>query len=116
MTECHTRQELFSNAWNGLKRQKWKRSMRCRDLCGYRGLNGRRCAIGFNISDDNYDSSIEGYAADVNDVRDAARISKSDAVFASDMQKVHDQNRAGMEEAMRVFADENNLTIPGEPK
>lgn len=56
-----TDQELFTNAWLGLKAQDWQKSENmARGKCMYRGPEGRKCAIGHNILDEEYHPDMDG--------------------------------------------------------
>lgn len=112
-----TRQELFDNAWLQFERQGWKRSVnRETETCMYRGPDDCRCGIGASIPDEKYGTWLERqYASDPN-VMEAAGIAPGDQVFADKLQECHDDSDDGdpLQENMREFAKEHNLTIPGE--
>ena len=110
-----TRQEIFDKAWTGLKGQGFVQSLECGG-CMYRGDNGLRCAIGHIIPDSRYDEGLEGLWAGHPKVRRAASIHIRSGTFASILQDCHDHypTPANMERALRDFARDHNLTIPGE--
>lgn len=112
-----TRQEIFDIAWTGLKSQGFERSLSdVASGCAYRGEDGLRCAIGWCIPDKKYNRRLEGRGADDPDVLEAAGIDERDSDFADDLQVCHDfeDTPSGVEEALRNFAREHDLTIPGE--
>jgi hypothetical protein len=53
-------QEAFDIVVRGLAAQGWERSADEHGDCAYRGLGGRKCAIGHLIPDDLYDGALEG--------------------------------------------------------
>src|ERR1700690_1533902 len=55
-----TNEEVFRVVYTGLRKQGFERSLDSRgDYCMYRGLNGKKCAVGMLIPDDRYDSRFE---------------------------------------------------------
>ncbi len=58
------KQEIFNQVYLGLKSQGFKKSTAFADesvgTCRYRGYNGRKCAIGHLISDEEYSIELEG--------------------------------------------------------
>jgi hypothetical protein len=58
------KQEIFNQVYLGLKSQGFKRSTAFADehvgTCRYRGYDGRKCAIGHLISDEEYSIDLEG--------------------------------------------------------
>lgn len=121
-----TKQQLFDNAWRGIKAQEFKRCAIARnrsdDLCQYRGTGdslGLRCAIGHNIPDTKYSPALEGMMAHTPAVRRAAGFAKADDEFAIQLQSAHDSGRRvssrtpqGMQTSLRNLAADNGLTIP----
>lgn len=113
------RQEIFNQAWLGLKAQGFERSMMERPpsgwQCAYRGADGRKCAIGHCIPDEAYDPKMEGHMAFDDIVRDTLG-GFTDSLFLYTLQGRHDTGitPAEMESGLRRFALERGLTIPGE--
>lgn len=121
-----TRQEIFNVAYRGLASQGFRRSTN--DMgCAYRGDGGRRCAIGWCISDAEYNRDFEGTSPAFGDpknkdffyhrradIRKAARISDSDATFARELQARHDEGTspASLQSMLESFAKLHDLTIP----
>lgn len=115
------RQRLFDNAWNGLKSQGFERSVNDMETCVYRGVGGRKCALGWSISDDKYTPDM-----DSRDVENAS--ARTDAVlaacgvstdfdmctFTAKLQRCHDNAyfHDEMKYRLRNFADRNGLVVP----
>lgn len=131
MTKKLTKQQLFNNAWNGLKSQGWQKSIAIKPYssaiiegaCRYRGPENRRCAIGWSIPDDKYELGMEGSTPSSRYIQKAANIPVKLADWAVVLQRVHDSidmNQqpetiaALMEKGMRKFAKDFDLTIPEE--
>lgn len=133
-----TRQELFTNAYLGFASQGWRRSVEETSYgCVYRGPDGSRCAIGWNIDDADYDPAMEncsvycptqeGWTADAiiksKAIALVAGVQEADWAFAADLQKIHDQCGADhpafeeryLKTAMEEFAIAHNLAIPDLP-
>lgn len=109
-----TNQELFDLAYRGLKAQGFERSY---DRgCLYRDPNGRKCAIGHCIADEDYSRDYEHNNV-INlprKVRKAAGITKKNEAFASKLQNCHDEAATpyDMQSMLNELAREYNLTIP----
>lgn len=54
-----THQETFDMVVQGLASQSWERSDRGSIPCYYRGLEGRKCAVGWLIPDEAYTDDME---------------------------------------------------------
>lgn len=109
-------QELFNIMWTGLENQGWKRSMiKDTKICAYRGGNGRKCAIGHCIDDDNA-YCWEGVSINTINRRADLNIEPERLTFLMDCQRSHDGAilDGEMEEIFRNIAKKYNLTIPGE--
>ncbi|AKF12681.1 hypothetical protein PHIM7_135 [Sinorhizobium phage phiM7] len=115
-----TRQEIFNTVWNGLKSQGWNVSMSsdAETVCAYRGADGRKCAAGWLIPDDEYDPSMEGMM-----VFETAyfedNFSPYVLEFIANLQDIHDQFHLNpesavtkLEPALRAFALEKGLKVP----
>lgn len=117
-----SRQEIFTKAYLGLKSQGFQRSVkRNSNRCLYRANENMKCAIGWCISDENYDqefdikSEMDSSSIDTNpDILEAACIDSINLQFATELQIVHDVNRTPyeMEIGLERFADEYGLEIP----
>jgi len=116
-TKNRTRQEIFDLAYIGLAKQGFKRSYQKETstdgpFCLYRAPDGKKCAIGFCIPDEEYRPNLEGGDAWL--AYKAAGISGRDFNFAERLQGVHDHSKfpSEMEQDLRMFANEYGLTIP----
>lgn len=108
-----TRQEVFDRAYIGLASQGFERSYEGVS-CLYRGPHGRRCAIGWNISDERYGTDLEGLCADDEPVLRAAGINRRSAGFAALLQASHDRadSPSHMRDLLEDVAERYHLTIP----
>lgn len=61
MTEQEQMQEYFNIMVRGLRSQGWLRSKRMFWFSAYRGINMRKCAIGWLIPDQEYNPDMEGH-------------------------------------------------------
>lgn len=110
MTTFRTRQELFDNAVRGIFGQG---RIAFDGMCLYRQSRRAdspvRCAVGWNIPDEEYRSDMEdGYSAGNGYIADAAGIKKEDREFAEHLQRSHDllevtQRELGDRPAMYAF-------------
>lgn len=116
MTEYLTRQEMFDISYRGLASQGWENSINSSGSCSYRGINGLKCAIGWLIPDDKYKSHMDRGKTSIGrkpSVMKAARISKDDLYFATQLQMIHDgYGGIKLKKSMDEFAEVHNLTIP----
>jgi hypothetical protein len=67
-------QKMFNIIVLGLSKQ-GRKSMDVNELCMYRGIKGRKCGIGFIITDENYNKNLENKGADSPKVMKAAHSS-----------------------------------------
>lgn len=113
------RQEIFDAAYKGLASQGFVRSLA--DVgCAYRGAEGRRCAIGFLITDEKYSPGLEGLTPSDVAVRRAANINDDDCEFAEELQEAHggpdgdaeEDTPEEMKARLHAFAGRHHLTIP----
>ena len=66
-------------------------SMRAgRDMCGYRGSGGMKCAAGILIPDDRSRDGLEGFSADEGEVAKILEELGHDTQLVRDLQEVHD--------------------------
>ncbi|AGR47830.1 hypothetical protein SmphiM12_198 [Sinorhizobium phage phiM12] len=117
-----TRQEIFNTVWKGLESQGWNVSMTAESnhhtTCAYRGANGRKCAAGWLIPDDEYEPSMEGMMVLETDYF-GNKFSPTTLEFIADLQDIHDQFHLNpessvllLEPALRAFAHKKRLKIP----
>lgn len=124
-------QEMFEKAYAGMERQNFARSL-TDHTCAYRAADGKRCAVGHLIDDEDYRPGIEGrpigdilvastYGADpVCDrsscwCRSASR-SLTKAEFLGDLQRAHDfaRDESCVRERMMAVARRYALDVPDE--
>lgn len=115
------KQEFFDNAVRGLWSQGWKRSVDEKGFCRYRGPDGCRCALGWNIPDERYTEDIEGLGAETPELLAALGLCSTDSEtinWLGDLQFFHDDYRASnpavMRANLREFASNNHLIAPQE--
>lgn len=83
-----TNQEAFDTMVKHLHKQNWVRSV-LYSGCAYRGNQGRKCAVGCLIPDDEYKSSLEGQSAGLA-AMSCPSLSKISLSLLKDMQRFHD--------------------------
>ncbi len=118
MTEkTMTAQEVVNVVVAGLRGQGWQRSKRP-DLhvCQYRGVDGRKCAVGHLIPDDVYnpdwDRKGSGARCIVEDCWALAHLAPHVGLLEQ-LQGAHDgADGAGMEERVRLVVAEFGLEFP----
>ncbi|AKF13413.1 hypothetical protein PHIN3_150 [Sinorhizobium phage phiN3] len=117
-----TRQEIFTTVWKGLESQGWNVSMTAgsshQTTCAYRGANGRKCAAGWLIPDDEYEPSMEGMMV-LETAYFENKFNAAELEFIGELQDIHDQFHYNpessvllLEPALRAFAREKGLKIP----
>lgn len=110
-------QELFDTIYLGLQAQGWQRSFDAqRDLCMYRGPEGRKCAIGQAIPDDEYDRAMDDDVVGVFNCDDFHRqdmfLNLTKDQF-NELQWAHDNNEPdGMRAAFVNIAGKYGLKVP----
>lgn len=112
-----TNQEIFNAVYLGLKSQGFERSLRSEGYCTYRGDNGRKCAVGWLIPDENYSPAIEGDSALDRSVQECLPAElKGKTQFLNKLQVVHDDglDPGLMQTYLLDFAENYGLTIPEE--
>ena len=106
------RQEIFNKAISGIIQQK-NPSIRD-DHCCYRGMYGRKCAIGHLLSDTEYEPNMDDRdGMSVGQLRSNYgnlplfnKLSNEDAIFLRELQKLHDNTNIVTEDNL----SENFLT------
>lgn len=113
------KQEIFDKVFLGLKSQNFQLSFAEGQGCRYRGPNGLKCAIGHLISDEEYDPNMETHTVRelkyclLNLIQGEEMLE-----FLADLQCIHDNclyrddGDRSMEQELRSFALENNLSVP----
>ncbi len=108
-----TRQEMFNKAVRGLRSQGFRRCTDDLGRCLYSDNNGRHCAWGW-VDEASWDAvgTVRMLPAGI-----AATLNDDDLDWAVRLQSCHDKHDspAGMEEVLRKFADDFNLTWPEGP-
>lgn len=106
-------QDIFNTVYKGLREQGFKKSMDgC--ACAYRDAEGRKCAAGFLITDEEYSSEMEGMGILTLNMQCDLGFSSEQVYFIADLQSDHDSSpgpqnmRLCLEQRARV----RNLSIP----
>lgn len=88
-----SKQEVFDRALFGIRAQGGPSRNADGGSCKYRTSSGRKCAIGHNISDEAYDSGLEGRIAENVLITEALRKSGviEETLFLTELQLAHDQ-------------------------
>ena len=107
-----TNQEIFNKAYIGLASQGFEQSTDEDGTCLYRSTDGKKCAIGWCISDKDYDPSMEGKPSDFLPI--ALFGEEVDHNFLNGLQVTHDENcdPEEMRKALDYLAHIHNLTVP----
>jgi hypothetical protein len=97
--EFKTRQEIFDQVVNGLRKQ-GRESINSEGACSYKNEEGLKCAAGQLVSDEFYNKNIEGYlvcfgneALEHNKATQAlvnSGVNPQDLKLVSDLQYIHD--------------------------
>lgn len=90
------KQDLFNRAVAGLAAQGFTRAVNSYGGCRYRADNGKRCALGHLIPDDQYSVEIEGgfsAAARIVVPGLSAMVDRDGWNFLSELQEAHDNAR-----------------------
>ena len=133
--KAFSKQHIFDRVWNGLKEQGFVQSMsEVKDFgprCAYRGDEGRKCAAGHLIPDEDYNPAYEGMGiialaqtircdygprpSGFNNMEEGAR-RMAIRHLMSCLQGAHDCGDIPelMESHLRSNAIRHGLTIPGE--
>lgn len=88
-----TNQQVFDNALNQVRKQKYMRSINYeRECCAYRGEHGLKCAVGASIPDSLYTPDIENKTAfDLLLRRPFSELFRHvNSDLLSDLQRLHD--------------------------
>jgi hypothetical protein len=107
-------QELFNKACIGLAKQGFERSLKRRHSvqCAYRGLDGRRCAIGHAIPDDLYAPKMD-VSGSLCQIMTTIGLTCT-LGFATDLRRAHDRSLspASMKTRLAALAREYGITVP----
>lgn len=119
------RQAIFNYVWNFLKEQREPSRVSeyaalDGNVCMYKSPEGKKCAIGCMITEDQYDPSMEG--KDIRSSKISHLFHQDDLLFLQSLQWVHDSwepvpknNKykfTDMADRLRNIARDYNLTAP----
>lgn len=117
-----SKQEIFNQAYLGLKAQGFKRSMQEGEselYCAYRGENGMKCAVGHLLTDEEAAGLGNGSVSFVraqlpSRLRNAKDVFDDSLVFLSHLQNAHDSGvfPESMKRKLHQLANDYSLTIP----
>lgn len=120
-------QALFNQVYRGLQAQGFERARDSMGLCAYRANEGRKCAAGHLINDDEYTPELEGCSlrAGVLTGRTSNQNLLAYALLKSgvpipllqtvtELQEIHDLNPLpeNMKAALVVYAEQHGLVVP----
>lgn len=116
--ELSPNQAAFNVAFEGLKAQGFERSSNG-GFCCYRGPEGRKCAVGHLIADEDYCSGFDDGPAPSgivsrDDVFEAVnkQFPGVDRQLLVQMQSAHDNTIFSMEDSLRNVAKDYELEVP----
>lgn len=109
------KQKMFNKAVKGLASQDFQQSL-SDGTCAYRGLGGKRCAVGWLIPDGKYDAEMEGFPVDDIGCFKGTQV----LTFLLELQEAHDDaehedvDRVSdvMKARLRSFAESHKLKLP----
>jgi hypothetical protein len=109
-----TNQEAFNIAYIGLAKQGFERSIEA-GHCQFRTRSGKKCAIGFLIPDEKYQSTWDECGQLGRAIEDCEL--GIDHAFAGFLQDAHDIGKTPglMRRELERFAEKYSLTIPEVP-
>lgn len=123
MFEDRTEQEMFDTAVKGLAEQNFKRSIAPNRACVYRSQDGKRCALGHILTDDDvrvlggvHGGTIEGESATSLLVHSKENVPVEKQAFLEDLQCAHDyaENAIDMRIRLQQLGEKYDLTLPPE--
>jgi hypothetical protein len=117
-----TRQKLFDNAVNQIRKQGYRKSVGYDGKCALVSEDGYKCAIGASLPDDTPSHILKSRAIIIRLIQDKwvkdffGEIEYSDLGFLDYLQLLHDRQYAGTsahiwEKAFAKFADKFNLKL-----
>lgn len=108
-------QEIFNIAYLGLASQGFEKSVGLTSSCAYRGKDNHKCAIGYCLSDEDYNEEMEGRTA-LSDIVYYALKTNVNPDTLVEMQRCHDfsNDPTNRKEEFVSFAKHYRLTIPKE--
>jgi hypothetical protein len=123
MMDHNTIQEMFNTVYLGLASQGFERSLKkggkpISNYCVYRSEDGKKCAAGWLITDEEYDKSFEQQPIDILLLVQSslAHLKPYESVLAS-WQNIHDSNGTpfSMMRNFVAWAHTNNIVVPQIP-
>lgn len=110
-------QELFNKIYLGLKSQNFEKSAIYENdnlRCLYRGPNGLKCAVGFLVTDEKYNESIEHMSPCDLIAKKIVELSDIHIIFLREMQSIHDNacDPEDMRLELESYAKDLGLVIP----
>lgn len=123
--EQKRRQNWFDTAVKGLASQGFERSLSkagdgLTERCAYRGSEGRKCAVGWLMNDEEaLAADRKTWSAITLPLLNGQNLSIEDRYFLSDLQDAHDggySEEALMQRRLVEFATQYGLSIPEELK
>ena len=110
-----TLQQVFDNAWRGLKKQGFKKCIGSHD-CVYSNDEGNHCAIGWSLPPASLMNNVKGgiFFLVKSYEKEFKALFGADYVRLTELQRCHDGAKDGIDMKMRLesFASEYSLTIP----
>lgn len=110
------RQEMFDRAVKGLASQGWERSLGAGGKCSYRGVDGRRCAVGWLLDDEDVDGFAQvPYGGLPSHVRSKLG-GDTHYCFVGHLQNAHDYGKTPIDMRcnLRNLAEWYGLALPAE--
>lgn len=113
-----TNQEAFNKAVRGLAAQGFQRAMQCAYTCAYRDGEGRRCAVGHLLSDE--ELAVEGNSQPVYELQtpfeEGGSLNGLDSMVLENLQGAHDTSTTPIDMKSRLveFAIRYELELPRE--
>jgi len=107
-------QEIFNKAYLGLERQGFRRSVVANNACQYLTEDGRRCAIGWCLTNPPANCSLAVHELMRTDRQAAQDLQDAHVAFLEDLQRAHDSSPSPeqMQEMFKSLAIAYGLTIP----
>jgi hypothetical protein len=112
------KQEIFNTVYLGLASQGFKRSINTEAVrCMYRGDEGRKCAAGWLIPDNEYDPAIENEGIVIYVDYFKNKYDPNTLYFIKDLQESHDwfDTPEMVKESLIRRAEHHGLTVPEIP-
>jgi hypothetical protein len=118
MTDFISKQETFNLVYRGLAAQGFQQSKAPVNavmfVCAYRGIEGRKCAVGLIITDQEYGPDMECLPVATLWDRGLSSLMPHDRFLLRDLQNAHDigENPDMMKALLQAVAAKHDLTVP----